>query len=238
MDVKNDTLIRVQKFLSEAGICSRRKGETYIKAGRISVNGQQVTEMGMRIHPARDRVTFDGNRVRINQKRIYIALNKPEGFVSTCRQKNRKIILDLVKLDERVYPVGRLDKDSRGLLLLTNDGRLHHALSHPSFDHEKEYEVTVQKIISDDALQKMGHGLPLDGLMTRPCKVRRLSARRFRIILKEGRNRQIRRMVKHVGNRVLMLKRLRVANISLGNLAEGDWRYLTEPEKKILLKNL
>jgi 23S rRNA pseudouridine2605 synthase/23S rRNA pseudouridine2604 synthase len=165
-------------------------------------------------------------------------LNKPEGVVSTCRQKHQKIVLDLVNISERVYPVGRLDKDSKGLLLLTNDGRLHHALSHPSFDHEKEYEVTLESGISNHALRKMARGIPLDGVMTRPCRIKRLSERRFRMILQEGRNRQIRRMVQACGNHVVTLKRLRMANIRLGHLAEGRWRYLSEHEKKILLRHL
>jgi 23S rRNA pseudouridine2605 synthase/23S rRNA pseudouridine2604 synthase len=230
--------IRLQKFLSEAGICSRRKGERYIRAGRVSVNGRQIIEPGTCIDPHTDRVTFDGKPVCRNQKRIYIALNKPEGFESTCRRNHQKIVLDLVNINERVYPVGRLDKDSKGLLLLTNDGRLHHVLSHPSFDHEKEYEVVVENTISNNMLRKMERGISLDGVMTRPCRIKRFSERRFRIILQEGRNRQIRRMVQSLGNRVVTLKRLRMANIRLGHLAEGRWRYLSEHEKKILLKHL
>lgn len=227
--------MRLQKFLSEAGICSRRKGEEFIRAGRVTVNGRRVTEMGTRVDPRKDRIEFDGKPIKVVEKQIYIALNKPEGVVSTCRRGNQKIILDLVNIPERVYPVGRLDKDSKGLLLLTNDGRLHHALSHPSFDHEKEYDVTVRTPISDAALLKISKGLPLNGVMTRPCRVMRISPRRFRITLKEGRNRQIRRMVEKVGNKVVILKRLRVAHIRLGNLAEGRWRYLSEQEKRMLL---
>ena len=230
--------IRLQKFLSAAGICSRRKGEEYIKDGRVSVNGQTVTELGTKVDPEKDLVAVDGKPVKSAENLVYIALNKPEGFVSTCSQGDEKIVLDLVDIPERVYPVGRLDKDSKGLLLLTNDGRLHHKLSHPSFDHEKEYEVTVQNSISDSALLKMAKGMPILGTRTRPAEVKRISARRFRIVLKEGRNRQIRRMVRKVGNRVVTLKRLRVANIRLGNLAEGRWRYLTAQEKKELLKRL
>lgn len=230
--------IRLQKFLSAAGVCSRRRGEEYIKDGRVSVNGQTVTELGTKIDPEKDLVAVDGKPVKPAENLVYIALNKPEGFVSTCSQGDEKIVLDLVDIPERVYPVGRLDKDSKGLLLLTNDGRLHHKLSHPSFDHEKEYEVTVQNSISDSALLKMAKGMPILGTRTRPAEVKRISAKRFRIVLKEGRNRQIRRMVKKVGNRVVTLKRLRVANVRLGNLAEGRWRYLTAQEKKELLKRL
>ncbi|MEA1946053.1 MAG: pseudouridine synthase, partial [Thermodesulfobacteriota bacterium] len=144
----------------------------------------------------------------------------------------------LVVIPERIYPVGRLDKDSTGLLLLTNDGRLHHRLSHPSFDHEKEYEVTVASHITDGALRSLEKGLPVMGTKTRPAKIKRLSSKRFRIVLKEGRNRQIRRMVGKVGGRVIGLKRIRISNIKLGRLSEGSWRYLGKKEKEGLLSNL
>jgi 23S rRNA pseudouridine2605 synthase/23S rRNA pseudouridine2604 synthase len=174
----------------------------------------------------------------LEQPLIYIAINKPKGVVASCEQKNDRIILDLINIPERVYPVGRLDKDSSGLLLLTNDGRLHHRLSHPSFDHEKEYEVAVADPIPDGALEHMAKGLPMMGAKTRPARIKRLSPRRFRMVLQEGKNRQIRRMLRKVGHQVTDLKRIRVANIRLGNLAEGAWRYLSESEKEDLLQNL
>jgi len=159
--------------------------------------------------------------------------------VTSCDHPGEKIVLDLVDIPERIYPVGRLDKDSTGLLLLTNDGRLHHRLSHPSFDHEKEYEVTVvASHITDGALRRLEKGLPVMGTKTRPAKVKRLSSKRFRIILKEGRNRQIRRMVGKVGGRVIGLKRVRISNIKLSKLSEGSWRYLGEKEKEGLLETL
>jgi 23S rRNA pseudouridine2605 synthase/23S rRNA pseudouridine2604 synthase len=148
------------------------------------------------------------------------------------------VVTDLVDLPQRLFPVGRLDKDSTGLLLLTNDGRIHHRLSHPSFDHEKEYDVTVQWPIADQALAQMERGMPLSGVMTRPARVRRISNRRFRIVLMEGKNRQIRRMVKKTGNRVVHLNRIRVAGLALGNLTNGSWRYLTRDETRRLLKRL
>jgi 23S rRNA pseudouridine2605 synthase/23S rRNA pseudouridine2604 synthase len=162
---------------------------------------------------------------------LYIALHKPVGYVTSCRHPGEKIVLDLVDVAQRVYPVGRLDKDSTGLLLLTNDGRLHHRLSHPSFNHEKEYDVTVAKPITDGALQKMAAGLPMMERKTRPARVQRITSRRFRITLKEGKNRQVRRMVRKVGNRVTLLKRIRIAGIELGNLPPGKWRHLSETEK-------
>ena len=231
-------LMRLQKFLSAAGVCSRRKGEEYIKAGRVAVNSQIVDELGAKVDPAADLVQVDGNPVQSSQSLIYIALNKPRDYVTSCSHPGERIVLDLVDIPRRVYPIGRLDKDSTGLLLLTNDGRLHHKLSHPSFDHEKEYDVTVTKPISDGALGKMAEGLPMMETQTRPARVQRISTRRFRIVLQEGKNRQVRRMVRKVGNQVTGLKRIRVANIKLGRLAPGAWRHLKDQEKRELLKTL
>jgi 23S rRNA pseudouridine2605 synthase/23S rRNA pseudouridine2604 synthase len=230
--------MRLQKFLSRAGICSRRKGEEYIKAGWVKVNGKIVTEFGVKVDPDRDTVEVDSDAIRSDTAPIYIALNKPRGYVSSCHQQNEKIVLDLLDISERVYPVGRLDKDSTGLLLLTSDGQLHHRISHPSFNHEKEYEVTVARPLPGGALRKLAKGLPMMGTRTRAARVERISARRFRIVLQEGKNRQIRRMVRKVGNQVTHLKRIRIANIKLGNLPSGRWRHLTETEIENLLKAL
>jgi len=227
--------MRLQKFLSAAGICSRRRGEEFIKAGRVSVNDQIIIELGTKIDPENDRVSFDGKPIKYEQPLIYIALNKPVDYVTSCRHPGEKIVLDLVDSAQRVYPIGRLDKDSTGLLLLTNDGRLHHKLSHPSFDHEKEYDVTLAKPITNGALQKLAAGLPMMKSKTRPAQVQRITARQFRIILKEGKNRQVRRMVRKVGNQVKILKRIRVAEIELGRLPPGKWRHLTKTEKKKIL---
>jgi 23S rRNA pseudouridine2605 synthase/23S rRNA pseudouridine2604 synthase len=209
-----------------------------IVAGRIAVNGEVVTELGTKVVPGRDRVAVNGRPVRDEGERLYIALHKPAGYVTSCRQPGDRTILELVDIAERVYPVGRLDKASTGLLLLTNDGRIHHRLSHPSFDHEKEYEVKVDRPMSDAALSKMAAGMPVLGSRTREAVVERLSGRRFRIVLKEGRNRQIRRMVRKLGRRVVRLTRIRVAGIRLGRLAEGQWRHLTRKETQSLLADL
>ncbi len=232
------TEMRLQKFLSGAGVCSRRKGEELIKEGRIKVNGKRVSELGTKVDSDKDFVEFDGRPVALDSQLVYIALNKPKDYVSSCYQKGDKTVLDLLGISERLYPVGRLDKDSTGLLLLTNDGRLHYRLTHPSFDHEKEYEVTVAKALPEGVLRKLAQGLPMMGTKTRPARVKRISTRRFLIVLQEGKNRQIRRMLRKVGNQVTDLKRIRIANIRLGNLPPGRWRYLSDKEKDRLLKQL
>ena len=229
-----DPKIRLQKYLSIAGICSRRHGEELILAGKVWVNGKLVTELGTRIDPGTDSVEIDGKPVLDRQRLLYIALNKPRGHVTSCEQPGEKLVTDLVNVPERIYPIGRLDKDSTGLLLLTNDGSLHHRLSHPSFDHEKEYVVTLSAPISDSALQKMAEGMLLSGKRTRPAEIHRISLRRFRIILKEGKNRQIRRMVRKVGQDVLQLHRIRIAGIRLGKLDSGKWRFLDPDEVEAL----
>lgn len=229
------SLMRLQKFLAAAGVCSRRKAEDLIRAGRVQVNGRVVAELGAKTDPQSDRVAVDGQIVRPPQRMVYIALNKPRGYVCSCRHAGEKIVLDLVNVPERIFPVGRLDKESTGLLLLTNDGRLHLKLAHPSFDHEKEYEVAVARPISDSALRRMAEGMPMLRTRTRPAEVQRIDSRRFRIVLKEGRNRQIRRMVSRLGNHVLELRRIRVSHIRLDRLPEGKWRYLTDSEVQALL---
>jgi 23S rRNA pseudouridine2605 synthase/23S rRNA pseudouridine2604 synthase len=226
--------IRLQKYLSIAGICSRRHGEEMILAGKVWVNGRLVTELGTRIDPGTDTVEVDGKPVLDRQRLLYIALNKPRGHVTSCEQPGEKLVTELVNVPERIYPIGRLDKDSTGLLLLTNDGPLHHRLSHPSFDHEKEYVVTLSDPISDSALQKMAEGMLISGRRTRPAEIHRISLRRFRIILKEGKNRQIRRMVRKVGQEVLQLHRVRIAGIRLGKLDSGKWRFLDPDEVEVL----
>jgi 23S rRNA pseudouridine2605 synthase len=228
--------MRLQKYLAHAGVCSRRKAETHILDGNVRVNNQIVTQLGTRIDPETDTVTFNNQPVILTPKpsNIYIALNKPSGYVTSCSQQKAKIILDLIDIDERIYPVGRLDKDSQGLVLLINDGDLHHKLSHPSFNHEKEYIVTTVNPISDMALKKMERGMVIDQVKTRKAVVKRLSKNIFSIVLKQGRNRQIRKMVGKTGNTVQVLKRIRMANIRLGNLKEGKWRHLTPEEIKQL----
>lgn len=227
--------MRLQKFLAAAGVCSRRRGEVFITQGRVRVNGALVTALGTQVDPGRDRVEVDGRVVALAAEMVYVALNKPAGVVTSCDQPGVPLVVDLVDLPQRIFPVGRLDKDSTGLVILTNDGRLHHGLLHPSFDHEKEYEVSVAAPIADAALARMAAGLPVLGSRTRAAAVRRLGARRFRIVLKEGRNRQIRRMVQRLGHRVVSLRRVRFVNIRLGRLPEGRWRHLSAAEREGLI---
>jgi len=202
----------------------------------VTVNGEPVTVLGTRVDPGHDQVRVDGQPASIKADNVYIVLNKPEGYVTSCDHPGEKIVLDLVDINRRIFPVGRLDKDSSGLLLLTDDGRIHHRLSHPSFDHEKEYDVTVDKPLTAGALEKMARGVALKGTRTRSARIKRVSPARFKITLQEGRNRQVRRMVRKVGGRVIRLNRVRVAHIRLGKLKTGQWRYLSDVERKRLLE--
>jgi 23S rRNA pseudouridine2605 synthase len=231
-------MIRLQKYIANAGVCSRRKAEHHIQNGEVKVNGRVVTQLGIKIDPHSDRVEVAGRPVEHHQPFIYIMLNKPKGYITSCRHGSRKIVMDLIDIPQRVYPVGRLDKDSTGLLILTNDGSLHLRLSHPSFDHEKEYQVEVASPISDESLQMMRNGVVLDGVLTRKSKVRRLSDRRFCMVLQEGRKRQIRRMVEIVGNEVVELHRVRISGLRLGGLRPCQWRFLTDKDLHLLLRDV
>ena len=228
--------MRLQKFLAKAGICSRRRGEIYIADGWVTVNGVTITQPGTQVDINSDEVRFKGDAVTLstNQALIYIALNKPVGVVTSCSHKGARIVLDLIDIPERIYPIGRLDKDSSGLLLLTNDGELHNRLSHPSFNHEKEYLVTTEEALSKGALKKMADGVMLDGKRTRRAKVVQLGKFKFKMVLKQGLNRQIRRMVQKTGNQVKTLKRIRMGEVKLDDLKEGQWRHLTQSEVKKL----
>ena len=152
--MSEDHLERLQKFLARAGVASRRQSEELIREGRVTVNGRVVSQLGTKIDPTRDQVRVDGRHIRLTPEHVYVVLNKPKGFITSCRHGSRKIVMDLIDIPQRIYPVGRLDKDSTGLLLLTNDGGLHLKLTHPSFDHEKEYEVTVANPIPDGATRE------------------------------------------------------------------------------------
>ena len=225
--------MRLQKFLSSAGFCSRRRGEELIEKGLVTVNSLTAS-LGAKVDPVEDIVEVMGERVVLKEKPVVIAYNKPKGIVSSLSHKGKTTLPDVIDIGQRIYPIGRLDEDSQGLLLLTNDGRLHHRLLHPSFDHEKEYYVKLKEPIPNGALLKLGGGVTIGGERTRPCKIRRIDDKTFTIVLMEGKNRQIRRMVRKVGSRVDRLTRTRFCNIKLGKLGEGKWRYLDEREMECL----
>ncbi len=234
--------IRLNKYLSEMGICSRREADRLIEAGKVLVDGQ-TAPMGMKITPDQ-KVVCDGKTVgmvengrRKKPKPVLLMVNKPRGIVSTTSDKDRAMnIVELVKYPERVYPVGRLDKDSEGLILLTNQGDLVNKIMKASNGHEKEYVVTVDKPVTAKFIEKMSAGVYLDELdvTTRECEVRATGKREFTIILTQGLNRQIRRMCRQAGLAVRRLQRVREHTLTLGDLPVGRWRYLTQQELQML----
>lgn len=233
-------MIRLQKHLADQGIASRRKCEEFIAKGMVKVNGEVIKEMGVKIDPGTDKVEIDGKRLQKEQaKFVYYALHKPVGFVSSCVRTatEKDLVIDLVPAMPRVFPIGRLDKDSEGLIILSNDGQLTLDLTHPSREHEKEYLVEVNPAITDAALDKLRAGVKiLDGEQTQPCEITRRDKRSFNIILKEGKNRQIRRMVRKVGCSVMKLKRIRIGGFFLNDfeIPPGKYKSLSTDEVALL----
>lgn len=226
---------RLQKFLARAGVASRRAAEQLIREGRVAVNDRRVTEMGLKVDPGRDRITVDGRPIAPSEPRFYAVLHKPRGYLSTARdERGRPTVLELLPRVGRVYPVGRLDLDSEGLLLITNDGELTHRLLHPSHHVEREYHVLVAGRLSAEALDMLRHGVLLEDGVTAPAEVDRLRPEGrgewLRVVLREGRKRQIRRMLAAVGGRVQRLVRVRIDGVALGDLPPGRWRTLTPRE--------
>ncbi|MBR1812005.1 MAG: rRNA pseudouridine synthase [Clostridia bacterium] len=236
-----ETKIRLQKYLSACGIASRRKAEALIAAGLVKVNGNTAA-VGDKIDPARDVVTVRGRKVALKKQHTYVALYKPRGFVSTMRDEHgRKCVSQLVEgVGTRVFPVGRLDKDSEGLLLMTDDGALTNRLTHPSGHVPKIYRVTVRPDVSDAQADELATGVLLDGRMTNPAEVKVLLREENRtvleIVLTEGRNRQIRRMLESIDVQTVRLKRIAVGPVRIGMLKPGEWRRLTEQEVAQLKK--
>lgn len=230
-------LERLQKILSARGIASRRKAEEYILAGLVKVNGKPAV-LGQKADPETDRIEVDGKVLEERAEMLYYLLYKPVGIVTTnASTKDQKTVRELLPgaLQGKIVPVGRLDKDSEGLLLMTNDGVLAYRLTHPGFDHEKEYDVTVKDTITEGALDKLRKGIVLDGSKTKPAKILKTGPNRFRITLTEGRNRQIRRMAERVGAEVVTLKRIRIMNVTDDALKPGKMRELAAKEKAGLL---
>ena len=228
--------IRINKYISSCGFCSRRQADRYLEEGRVTIDGE-TAGVGDRVEPGQT-VCVDGTKIRINQEKIVIAFHKPAGVVCTSSKKDKDNIIDYLHFDQRIYTVGRRDKESTGLILLTNDGELTDRILRGRNGHEKEYEVTVNKPISQEVIRAMEQGVPILDTMTKPCRIRKLGERKFRMILTQGLNRQIRRMCEYFGYRVLTLKRVRIMNIELGQLPEGEWRYLTPKEREKLEKSM
>ncbi|MBC8883057.1 23S rRNA pseudouridine(2604) synthase RluF [Flavobacterium piscinae] len=223
---------RINKFLSESGFCSRREADRLISEGRVTINGR-VPEMGTKVLET-DEIRVDNKLIRENRdKPIYLAFNKPVGIECTTNQSVRNNIVDYINYPERIFPIGRLDKASEGLIFMTNDGDIVNKILRARNNHEKEYIVTVDKPITDRFIQKMGNGVPILDTVTRKCKVEQISKYIFKIVLTQGLNRQIRRMCEYLGYEVTALKRIRIINISL-DIPVGRYRDLTPAEIKEL----
>lgn len=231
-------LISLNKYISSTGYCSRREADKLIEQGRVSVN-DNLALPGARVS-SRDKVYIDDELLKVKktaqQNQFIIAFNKPVGITSTTDEKDRSNIIRFINHPKRIFPIGRLDKDSEGLIFLTNNGDIVNKILRTGNEHEKEYIVTVNHKLTPDFAAKMSKGVNILGTTTLPCKVRTLSGKSFSIILKQGLNRQIRRMCEVFGYEVIQLKRIRIMHIQLGNIAPGKWRYLSEPEMNELMK--
>lgn len=228
--------MRINKYLSEAGVCSRRGADKWIEAGRVKINGN-FAEVGSKVSDS-DIVTVDNKEIKLEKGYVYIKLNKPRGITSTTERHIKGNIVDFVGHSERIFHIGRLDKDSEGLILLTNDGDIVNEILRKEGKHEKEYIVTVDKPITDDFLKQMASGVAILDTVTLPAVVTKVNSRTFKIILTQGLNRQIRRMTEALGYEVKQLRRLRVMNILVDDLKLGEWKDLTMAEKSELFKLL
>ena len=234
--------IRLQKYLAEAGVASRRKSEEYILQGKVKVNGKVVTELGTKVIPSKDIVEFEGKNIKAQEKNVYILLNKPIGYVTTTKdQFGRDDVLDLVKVKERIVPVGRLDMYTSGALILTNDGDFVYKVTHPKHEINKTYTVTLKGIITKEEVQQLIKGVDIGDYITKPAKVKILKTdeekqiSRLEIVIHEGKNRQVRRMCEAVGRKVLALHRTKIGNISVKDIPLGKWRFLRKEEIKKLI---
>jgi 23S rRNA pseudouridine2604 synthase len=233
--------IRLAKYFTDCGVLSRRAAEEEIKKGRVKVNGT-IAELGQKITPGKDVVEYAGKKIMPPKQagKVYLMLNKPRGFVTTMSdEKGRPTVAELTRsAGTRVYPVGRLDKDSEGLLLMTSDGDIVNRLLRAAGGHEKEYEVRIDRPVTPEFVQQMSRGVAILDTVTLPCRVRRTGERSFNIILVQGLNRQIRRMCEALGANVTHLRRVRIMNLRLGRLQPGQWRELTEAELAALMERL
>ena len=235
---------RLQKYLAECGVASRRKCEELILQGKVKVNNQIVTELGVKVNPEKDIVKFEDKEVKPTSKMVYILLNKPIGYVTTADdQFGRDTVLDLVKVKERIVPVGRLDMYTSGALILTNDGDFVYKVTHPKHEIEKTYTVTVKGIIKNEEVEQLRKGVKIDDYITKPAKVKILKTdiekniSRLEIVIHEGKNRQVRKMCESVGRKFLALHRSKIGKIGVKDIELGKWRYLKDREIQELLKN-
>ena len=235
---------RLQKYLAECGVASRRKCEELILQGKVKVNNQIVTELGVKVNPEKDIVKFEDKEVKPTSKMVYILLNKPIGYVTTADdQFGRDTVLDLVKVKERIVPVGRLDMYTSGALILTNDGDFVYKVTHPKHEIEKTYTVTVKGIIKNEEVEQLRKGVKIDDYITKPAKVKILKTdiekniSRLEIVIHEGKHRQVRKMCESVGRKVLALHRSKIGKIGVKDIELGKWRYLKDREIQELLKN-
>ncbi|HTN46870.1 MAG TPA: 23S rRNA pseudouridine(2604) synthase RluF [Flavipsychrobacter sp.] len=231
---QHDDSISLNKYISDTGFCSRREADDYIEQGRVTINDEPA-EKGNRVY-AGDVVEIDGEPIKKKKQTIYIAFNKPDGITCTTDEKDKTNIISYINHKERIFPVGRLDKDSEGLIFLTNDGNIVNKILRAGNEHEKEYLVTVDKIITPDFVKKMSEGVRILRTKTKPCKVVQEGKYVFRITLTQGMNRQIRRMCNELEYRVKKLIRIRVMNVTLGKLPTGHWRYLLPEEIAVINK--
>ncbi len=223
-----DDSISLNKYISSTGICSRREADKWIAAGYVKINGK-VAQKGNRVNP-KDKVTVRNKPLKSQPRSVYILLNKPPGITCTTDRKDKDNIIDFVRHKERIFPIGRLDKPSSGLILLTNDGDIVNRILRVENNHQKEYIVKVDQPITGSFLKKMSNGIPILGTVTKKCKVEKISKFLFKITLTQGLNRQIRRMCEYLGYNVLTLKRVRIMHLQIDNLQVGKWRNLTKGE--------
>ncbi|WP_160691473.1 pseudouridine synthase [Clostridium sp. C2-6-12] len=226
---------RLQKYMASCGVASRRKCEEIILAGKVKVNGVLVNEVGIKIDPSKDKVEYEGKIISKEEKKVYIMLNKPEGYISSVKdEKDRKTILDIVKVEERIYPIGRLDYDSSGLLLLTNDGEIYNKIIHPRVEIIKKYIAVVKGEITEKDIKKFEIGIDIGGYITAPAELKVISYDKkvstIEIGIHEGKNRQIRKMCAVLNHEVLSLKRIAIGEIKLGYLKRGEYRELNDEE--------
>lgn len=234
--------MRLNKFLSNSGLASRRKCDEIIAEGKVIVNGKVVIELGYQINERKDKVIVEGKVIKLPSSFVYIKLNKPKGYACTAHdEKGRKTIYDLIDCEERLFSVGRLDYDTEGLILLTNDGDFANCVAHPKYEMEKEYRVTCEGEIKESELAVMRKGVVVDGKRMPSAKVEKLSFEngftKLSVVINEGQNRQVRRMFEAIGHEIKLLKRVRIGNVRLGGLSRGEYRDLTQEELNSLVRN-